>query len=207
MWMRGISLDSYSRTPPLSSHPSPHFKQFYVRILTKLAAIRFNPNNQTYQQQTTMQLLSVLVTVFSILSGVQAFEHRLLWGEENVDVSNWSGECPEPPPDAKYSKECYANTAPPPFVCKYMKPDDWVKAALDSFPRCCRDDLTECRCPVKNILPSFNSKLKEYCTRVEACDPPASDDAAEPSSTSGDAPLLRGVEGINEQVQRKELSP
>lgn len=146
-----------------------------------------------------MQLLSVLVTVFSVLSGAQAYEHhRLLWGEEekNVDVSHWSGKCPEPPADAKYSKECYANTAPPPFVCKNMKPDDWVKAALDSFPRCCKGDLTECKCPVKNILPSFNSKLKEYCTRVEACNPPA-----------GDAPLLRGVEGINEQFQRKELSP
>lgn len=157
-----------------------------------------------------MQLISVLVTVFSILSGAQAYEHhRLLWGEEekNVDVSHWSGKCPEPPADAKYSKECYANTAPPPFVCKNMKPDDWVKAALDSYPRCCKGDLTECKCLVKNILPSFDSKLKEYCTRVEACDPPASDDAAEPSSTSGDAPLLRGVEGINEQFQRKELSP
>ena len=150
----------------------------------------------------TQLFSTLLVAIVAFLSGAQAHEHhRLLWGKDkgNSKLSHhdWSGKCPEPPADAAYSKECYEKTAPPPFVCKNMKPDDWVKAALDSYPRCCNDDLSECRCPVKDWVPNFNVKIKDYCSRVETCHP----------GTSGAAPLLRGVEGANEQIQRKELSP
>ena len=112
---------------------------------------------------------------------------------------------------AAYSKECYQATTPPPFVCKNMKPDEWVEKALESYPRCCGNDLSECKCPVKDKWWSpFKYKIADYCAKVEICNPSAdeSDTDTVPSDTSGDVQFLRGgVEDVNEQIQRKELSP
>ena len=102
--------------------------------------------------------LSLLLFVFAISTEAEA--------------AFWSAApCPEPEADAKYSQECYKATEPPSFVCKNMKPDEWVEKALESYPRCCGDDLSECRCPVKNVYPYFQAKIDDYCAKVELCNP------------------------------------
>jgi hypothetical protein len=111
-------------------------------------------------------------------------------------IATANGKCPEPE-NPTYSKECYEATAPPPFVCKNLKPDDWVQAALDSYPRCCEGDLTACKCPVKDWT-FFKARIGDYCARVEICKQPPSDDSAGPGDTSGGAPFLRGVERVSQ---------
>ncbi len=146
-----------------------------------------------------MFVLLFLVSVATLLSGAEA------WGEESQD--DWWKYCPQPEANSKYSEECYKATTPPPFVCKNMKPDEWVEAALDSYPRCCGDDLSACKCPVKNFWPPFKARIGDYCAKVEICKSSAVESSL-PSGTSGDAPFLRGgVEDVNKQIQRKELSP
>jgi hypothetical protein len=141
-----------------------------------------------------MFILLFLVAVATLLSGVDA------WGEESHD--DWWELCPHPEANSKYSEECYKATIPPPFVCKHMKPDEWVEKALDSYPRCCVDDLSACKCPVKNWWPPFKARIGDYCAKVEICKPSVR------SGTSGDVPYLRGgVEDVNKQTQRIELSP
>lgn len=113
-----------------------------------------------------------------------------------VSISNadaWGGgECPKPDKDnAKYSEACYEATQPPYFVCKNMKPDEWVEKALDSYPRCCGDDLSECKCPVKDYW-FFKNKIDSYCAKVEECDPPAIVAADSSVTSGGSVTFLRG---------------
>mmetsp|Transcript_2817 Transcript_2817/g.5093 ORF Transcript_2817/g.5093 Transcript_2817/m.5093 type:complete len:148 (+) Transcript_2817:98-541(+) len=141
-----------------------------------------------------------LLFLAAIATGAEAS-----WGEKSNE--DWYKDCPQSETN-KYSEECYKATCPPPFVCDKMTPDEWVEKALESYPRCCGDDLTECKCPVKDVWPPFKAKIGDYCAKVEICEPSATDKSV-PSSTSGDVSFLRGggVEDVNEQIQRKELSP
>ena len=107
----------------------------------------------------------------------------------NADAWGW-GECPKPE-EYKYSEACYEATQPPYFVCKDMKPDEWVEKALDSYPRCCGDDLSECRCPVKDYW-FFKNKIDSYCAKVEECDPPAIVAADSSVTSGGSVTFLRG---------------
>eukprot|EP00984_Skeletonema_dohrnii_P025382 scaffold14539_cov78-Skeletonema_dohrnii-CCMP3373.AAC.2 len=78
-----------------------------------------------------------------------------------------------------------------------MTPDAWVQKALETYPRCCGEDLSECTCPVKDYW-FFKNKIADYCVKVEICEPDAI--AAESSESSGgDARFLRGqAEDVNE---------
>ena len=107
----------------------------------------------------------------------------------NADAWGW-GECPKPD-EYKYSEACYEATQPPYFVCKDMKPDEWVEKALDSYPRCCGDDLSECKCPVKDYW-FFKNKIGSYCAKVEECDPPAIVAADSSVTSGGSVTFLRG---------------
>jgi len=106
------------------------------------------------------------------------------------------GECPTSD-TGNYSEACYKATEPPYFVCINMTPDEWVEKALETYPRCCGVDLSECTCPVKDYW-FFKNKIADYCAKVDVCGPPAI--AAEFSESSGgDARFLRGqAEGANE---------
>ena len=150
-----------------------------------------------YKQLTMMQKLFFLYLA-TTATGAE------VWSEKsNVD---WYKDCPQPEPNDKYSEECYKATCPPPSVCNKLKPDEWVEKALESYPRCCGEDLSECKCPVKNYWPPFKAKIGGYCAKVEICRESLATGSS--SSTSGVVQLLRGgVEGANEQIQRKELSP
>eukprot|EP00986_Skeletonema_menzelii_P001625 scaffold431_cov142-Skeletonema_menzelii.AAC.14 len=107
-----------------------------------------------------------------------------------ADAWGW-GECPKPEADAKYSDACYKATQPPSFVCNNMTPDEWVEKALESYPRCCAGDLTECKCPVKDYW-FFKNKIDDYCAKVGICEPPAivASDSSVPSG--GSVTFLRG---------------
>ena len=102
------------------------------------------------------------------------------------------GDCPTSN-TGMHSEECYKATEPPYFVCKNMTPDEWVEKALETYPRCCEGDLSECTCPVKDYW-FFKNKIGDYCDKVEVCI-----DADSSVSSGGDARFLRGqVEDANE---------
>lgn len=105
-----------------------------------------------------------------------------------ADAWGW-GECPQPGADAQYSDECYKATEPPYFVCKNMTPDEWVEKALESYPRCCGEDLSECKCPVKDYW-FFKNKIDGYCAKVNICREPSSTESLVTSVE--DARFLRG---------------
>jgi len=122
-----------------------------------------------------MQKLTFLFVVVATLTTADA------WG---------LGECPQPGENATYSEACYKATEPPYFVCKNMTPDEWVEKALETYPRCCGDDLSDCKRPVKDYW-FFENKIDGYCEKVELCDPqPIAADSSVPSVEG--ARFLRG---------------
>mmetsp|Transcript_13566 Transcript_13566/g.25453 ORF Transcript_13566/g.25453 Transcript_13566/m.25453 type:complete len:163 (+) Transcript_13566:499-987(+) len=72
------------------------------------------------------------------------------------------------PTSDDYSPECLDPITPPWPICLRHSSEEWVDIAIDSIPRCCGDDLSECKCPMKDSR-YFASKIDEYCDAAEVC--------------------------------------
>eukprot|EP00584_Thalassiosira_punctigera_P015332 CAMPEP_0172570106 /NCGR_PEP_ID=MMETSP1067-20121228/126209_1 /TAXON_ID=265564 ORGANISM="Thalassiosira punctigera, Strain Tpunct2005C2" /NCGR_SAMPLE_ID=MMETSP1067 /ASSEMBLY_ACC=CAM_ASM_000444 /LENGTH=97 /DNA_ID=CAMNT_0013362115 /DNA_START=69 /DNA_END=359 /DNA_ORIENTATION=- len=56
-------------------------------------------------------------------------------------------ECPT---DASFTQACWEAVTPPFPICEAKTTAEWVTHALDSSTRCCGEDISECKCPVKD---------------------------------------------------------
>mmetsp|Transcript_10732 Transcript_10732/g.22778 ORF Transcript_10732/g.22778 Transcript_10732/m.22778 type:complete len:116 (-) Transcript_10732:175-522(-) len=72
------------------------------------------------------------------------------------------------PTDEQFNEECLAAVTPPFPICLKKSAADWVTQAQDAAPRCCGDDKSACRCPVKGS-PEFWNKIDGYCAGVGKC--------------------------------------
>jgi hypothetical protein len=72
------------------------------------------------------------------------------------------------PKDDSYDPKCLASAMPPYPICTRQTPAEWVKKAIDGASRCCGDDLSDCKCPVKES-DHFLSKIGAHCDGIEIC--------------------------------------
>jgi hypothetical protein len=79
-------------------------------------------------------------------------------------------DCFKCPTSVYYSDECLEHVLPPWPICLSHDAEFFVEKAKDSAPRCCSDDLSECRCPKKDT-PKFLDKIDDYCEGVQKCMP------------------------------------
>mmetsp|Transcript_9993 Transcript_9993/g.15107 ORF Transcript_9993/g.15107 Transcript_9993/m.15107 type:complete len:120 (-) Transcript_9993:314-673(-) len=70
------------------------------------------------------------------------------------------------PTDDSIRQECYDAVTPPLPICLGSTAAEWVAKAIDSSTRCCGDDLTECKCPVKEGV-MFKEKIGPFCDAVQ----------------------------------------
>lgn len=84
-------------------------------------------------------------------------------------------DCFKCPTSDDYSHECLEHVLPPWPICLSNDAEYFVEKAKDSVPRCCSDDLSECRCPKKDT-PKFLDKIDDYCEGVQKCMPCKSGD-------------------------------
>ncbi|KAL7461659.1 hypothetical protein ACHAXS_002069 [Conticribra weissflogii] len=99
------------------------------------------------------------------------------------------------PTDEQFNAECLASVTPPFPICLKKSAAEWVAQAQDAAPRCCGDDKSACRCPVKGTS-EFSSKIDGYCAGVASC--------SEITSSMKHS-LLRSAE-FNESLHRLEKS-
>ena len=137
-------------------------------------------------------LLSYVVVAVSA-EGVQVAEDNHWWKS--------SCKCPT---DPNYSDECLSGVIPPsPICCGRASAKEWVDHAKDAATRCCADDMSKCKCPIKEEN-KFQDKIGEYCSAVVACSSPS------PQATSTEELLVNNLRGgfdMEMQIQREEYAP
>jgi len=104
-----------------------------------------------------------------------------------------SSSCPK---DDTISQTCLDKILPPYPICLSRTAAEWVDHAKDSATRCCGNDLSQCKCPVKDTQP-FQAKIGDYCKAV-------TEDCSKQEATLGN---LRGGFDMEEQIQREEFTP
>ena len=72
--------------------------------------------------------------------------------------------------DENFDVRCLEAAMPPYPICTKLSPAEWVKKAVDGSSRCCGDDLSECKCPVKDSE-IFLNKIQAHCDGIEICKP------------------------------------
>ena len=70
--------------------------------------------------------------------------------------------------DENFDVKCLEAAMPPFPMCTKLTPAEWVKKAVDGSSRCCGDDLSECKCPVKDSE-RFLNKIQAHCDGIEIC--------------------------------------
>lgn len=138
-------------------------------------------------------LLSCVVVAVSA-GGVQVAE----------DNPWWKSSCKKCPTDPTYSSDCLSGVIPPfPICCGRDSAKEWVEHAKDAATRCCVDDMSKCKCPIKEEH-KFQDKIGAYCSAVVACSSPS------PQATSTEELVVNNLRGgfdMEMQIQREEYAP
>ncbi len=87
----------------------------------------------------------------------------LVAGDTHEDGHHGTEGCPT---DDSIPAACLAAVTPPFPVCLGATAVEWVAKAVDSSTRCCGDDISRCRCPVKDGE-RFREMIGAYCDAVE----------------------------------------
>jgi hypothetical protein len=72
------------------------------------------------------------------------------------------------PTDDSFDPKCLESVMPPYPICTKLPASEWVKKGIDGASRCCGDDLSECKCPVKDSE-KFLNKIGAHCEGIETC--------------------------------------
>lgn len=95
-----------------------------------------------------------------VVDGVNGHGRRLVRGGSE----NHEG-CPT---DDSFDPKCLESVMPPYPICNKLPASEWVKKGIDGASRCCGEDLSECKCPVKDSE-KFLDKIGPHCEGIKTC--------------------------------------
>jgi hypothetical protein len=160
----------------IAAPPYP-INYFDIHILTNASTMFHFKRNSS---PIVLLLLLISTILFLAYSSSHGNELKNVIDEEedkknkSSSSSWWSWpakfkcSCFSCPRSDDYSPECLDAITPPWPICLRHSSEEWVNIAIDSIPRCCGDDLTNCKCPMKDSQ-YFLNRIDDYCDGADIC--------------------------------------
>uniref|UniRef100_A0A7S1VJ52 Uncharacterized protein n=1 Tax=Grammatophora oceanica TaxID=210454 RepID=A0A7S1VJ52_9STRA len=73
------------------------------------------------------------------------------------------------PKDDSYPTTCTRSAIPPWPICLIKDVKGFVAKSQDGATRCCKTDLSECKCPKKDT-DKFKDEIESWCADIATCD-------------------------------------
>ena len=116
---------------------------------------------------SSLQITATLL----LLLGAEAFLNQKPKNEKDESKKERGMRSPQYkgcPEDDRFPEDCEILMPPYP-ACKTAKVFEWIAYAIGSGgPHCCREDLSECRCPVKDSE-QFAMAIEYGCQEIGTC--------------------------------------